>query len=223
MSVAILALAVVACDQKPEPREASKSEKEAVGKIVGQIQVLEKLATDPASANADNLKKSIDFEPYQSLISPLRLGALRNGPREDFQADCVTLDMAMTSATINCTFEGHSVTGSVAKSGDTVTADVTDAFTVDGDTGSANVKANVTLTSTSLDGSIMVAASATGSQGDTSVNASVTFDAITLDSMFCPTAGSLVLSGKAKVRGSESPELTITIGFGPSCGDITKS
>ena len=219
MFIACIAVFASACDQKPEPREASQSEKTAVKEIVGQIKALSQLATAPASA--ENLKAAISFEPYQSLISPLRRGSLRSGALPP-PPECATVNMNMATFT-NCEVEGHNVNGTVTKDGDHVTADVTDTFTLAGEMGTATVDADVTFTMTSIDGSINVSAMATGAQGESSVTAGVTFDNVVLDSMLCPTDGTLTISGDATVRGTAAPKLTITITFGPACGDVQKS
>ena len=212
------ALILASCDGKPEPRNTTAEETTAINQIVGQVSVLKKIAADPKDAK--NILAAVDFEPYKTLISPLRRGTLRSSEVAPIP-DCATTTMnsaTLTNCELSADGTSHTVNGTVSYANDKVAADVSDSFSGK-QTGTASVKADVTFSATLIDGSIKVEASLGG--GDTTVSAAVTFAKITFDSAQCPTGGSLTLGGKVKVKGQEV-STTIVIDFGPACGDVTK-
>ena len=218
----------LACDAKPAPRDATIEEKQAISSIVDQANLLKQIAMNPGSGS--DVITAMDFGAYKCLISPTaRDCGTRSSLRTGAFPDCAKTTVDMTSQNYSaeftmCEVMGHTIDGTVAvTNGNTVTADVTDTFNAtEQGSGMAKVDADITITETSVNGHITVDASAQGAGMSANVNATVDFDNVIVDSMFCPTSGTLSLTGTAKL-GDQSLSAEVTVTFGPSCGDVQKS
>lgn len=132
-----------------------------------------------------------------------------------------------------CTFTGYgdasfTLDGTIAKSGDTVTFDLT--YDITGsDPLHWTIDGSVTVTASSIDGDVHSHGTTSGSQsGGFSVtwDTQVEYNAVILDGTGCPTGGSVHAAMSYDVSGAQgggSFDTQGTATFGPACGQATAS
>jgi hypothetical protein len=171
----------------------------------------------------------------QSIVTPAGasgrlLGMLPPSfPKTDIHNATGTADCTPTG----CTFTSYGdasymINGTINKSGDTVTFDLTYDIT-GGQALSWSIDGSVTVTATSIDGEVHSHGETSGSEsGGFTVtwDTQVQYNAITLDGAGCPTAGSVHATLGYDVSGAQgggSFDTQGTATFGPACGQVTAS
>lgn len=207
---------MIGCGSDPETRPPSESEQVALTSIVGQVQDYKKLID---AQDASQLLAAVNFDPYESLMSPLRRRAFRGRTLSKPLPDCTTTTPSSVTFT-DCEIDGHRISGEVSKEGDLVTVDLEDNFELpSGITGTATLTGKITVTRTSIDGDLHVDASWTDNGTEGRVQVTVSFDGVTTDSNFCPVGGTLTVSGSVTRGFTVTAKRKVT--FGPSCGEAT--
>lgn len=164
----------------------------------------------------------------QGIVSPAAPGS-RLGILPDHLPRSLVSSAATGTATCTptgCTFTNFgddspgnawTIDGTISKSGDTITFDLAYDITSGGAAVDWNIDGAVTVTPTSLDGTVH--SSGTSSAQGTSVDwdVDVAYDAVVLTGG-CPTGGSVTASTSYQVMG-QGYDVEGTITFGPNCGD----
>jgi hypothetical protein len=236
--IASLVVAAAACGSDPDKgtvnTASAKSSVEEMGKINASM-------TAGNGANAASALQAMT-SAGQSIVTPKgqagrQLGLLPESfPHPDLsQAVSGTAECTATG----CTFTNYGdpasfqINGTVNKSGDTTTFDITYDVTSGGTQLGWKIDGSVTLTATSIDGSVhshgttKVDGSMTGGQGTIQItwDTSVDYEAIALDAQGCATGGSVhaVVSYdvKAGSQGGGAFDVEGTAAFGPACGQVT--
>lgn len=217
LSAVLVSSVLVSCgDDGGEARPPSASEQAAIDTIIDNMDVVRQLVANPTDAG---VLAAVDYDAYESLISPVRLAAPRIAGLPAPLPGCVTTDMTTATFT-DCTVEGVTLNGTVTKSGDSYTAALDATIASAAFTGSVSVDGTVTITDTAIDGSFT--ASVIGSEGTTSlaISASVAFADVVLDDAFCPTGGSFTITGSV-TRGGPPIMGSRTIAFLGHCDHLT--
>jgi hypothetical protein len=144
-----------------------------------------------------------------------------------------------TCTPTSCTFDnygsddptsGFTIDGTLSRSGDTITFDLTYDVHSASTTVHWDIDGNVTVTATSVDGNVHSKGETTGDeQGGFHVtwDVDVAYDAIQLDGAGCPVGGSITATSSYDVNaGGQSAQgynVTGTATFGPACGTVTPS
>jgi hypothetical protein len=166
-----------------------------------------------------------------SRISPMGL-LPAHLPKPEIQS------AATGTATCNetsCTFTnfgddtvGNSWTidGTISRSGDSYTFDLTYVVALEGFSDNWAIDGAVTVTATSIDGSVHSQGDATGTQAgyDISWDVTVDYQAIGLDGQGCPTSGSIHAAASYDVSGAGGGggyDIEGTVTFGPACGQAS--
>ncbi|CAN5872008.1 hypothetical protein BH11MYX3_BH11MYX3_49140 [soil metagenome] len=240
LAVASLVVLAAACggddhDKGTINTANAKASVENVGKINAAM----------ASGNGANAAAAVQAmtSAGQSLVSPAgtpqgRLVGLlpESFPRSDLSravtgtADCTATACTFSNYGDNSTGSSWLINGTVSKSGDTTSFDITYDVTSGGTSVKWAIDGSVTITATSIDGNIHshgVTDVAAGS-GNQAVNVTwdtdVDYQAITLDAQGCATSGKVhaVVSYKVSSGGNGGAyDVEGTAVFGPACGQVT--
>jgi hypothetical protein len=136
-----------------------------------------------------------------------------------------------TCSPTSCTFTNFgddtpgsawTIDGTITKSGDTITFDLTYDIESGGQTVNWNIDGSVAVTATSIDGTVNSNGSATGGPaGGVSWDVSVRYDAVQLDGTGCPIGGSVTASTSYEAAGRAVYNVEGTVSFGPACGQTS--
>jgi hypothetical protein len=207
------------------------------------VEQIGKVNTAMAAGNGANAAAAVQAMTAagQSLVTPMgqagrQLGILPDKfPRPDLsQAVTGTAECTPSGCTFNSYGDdaaGWKINGSVSKSGDTTTFDITYDVNSAGTSLAWTIDGKVTVTATSIDGDVHSHGETKfeGGSGTQGVNVtwdtSVDYQAITLDAQGCATAGkvSAVVSYKVETGGRSGGAFDVagSATFGPACGQVT--
>ena len=185
ISLLVTTILVAACSS--EGRKANPDEQQAAsGFVVSALSIRD-------SFNTQNAMPAL----------PITFGFMPDG------VDCVV--RTADRVTFNCTDDGITVTGSIAKSGDHVSLDLHASGRI-----SMDFTGDLTLSDTELNGTLMLRIAA----DQASIRADATYDHIRLDAARCPVGGRLRTGAEVSIPG-KTQSRDLEIGFGPTCGDVT--
>ena len=185
ISLLVTTILVAACSS--EGRKANPDEQQAASGFV---------------TSALSIRDSFNSQNAMPTL-PITFGFMPDG------VDCVVRTADRVS--FNCTEDGITVTGSVAKTSDHVTLDLhaTGRITMD-------FTGDLTLSDTELNGTLSLRISS----DQASIRADASYDHIRLDAARCPVAGRLRFDAEVSIPG-KTQSRDLEIGFGPTCGDVT--
>lgn len=165
-------------------------------------------AVNGLSANF-NLMAGAKLQHEQMALRSTAFGAVDDG--------CVVL--APGSFTYSdCDFAGNTVNGSVVRSGDTISIDLSFARSDEDSSTTIDVDGAVDVTATAIDGYVdfTITTENEGFSSETILDGD--FDVV-LDEQGCAVDGELEVHGKTKVLG-QSQSVWAKAEFGPTCGDV---
>jgi hypothetical protein len=185
ISLIVTTILVAACSS--EGRKANLEEQQAASGFV---------------ASALSIRDSFNSQDAMPAL-PITFGFMPDG------VDCVV--RTADRVTFNCTEDGITVSGSIAKSGDHVTLDLHATGRI-----SMDFTGDFTLSETEVNGTLSLRATA----DQATIRADASYDHVRLDAARCPVAGRLRFDAEVSVPG-RSQSRDLEIGFGPACGDVT--
>ncbi|MBL0220613.1 MAG: hypothetical protein IPQ07_42945 [Myxococcales bacterium] len=239
IALASLVVAAAACggdshDKGTVNTASAKASVENVGKINAAM----------AAGNGANAAAAVQglTSAGQSLVTPAtgagRLVGLlpESFPKHDLSqavtgtADCTPTGCTFTNFGDDAAGSSWKINGSVSKTGDTTSFDLTYDVSSAGATVKWAIDGAITITATSIDGSIHshgvtdVAAGSASAGVNVTWDTAVDYDAITLDAQGCATAGTVhaVVSYSVKSGGNGGAfDVEGSATFGPACGQVT--
>lgn len=113
------------------------------------------------------------------------------------------------------------IDGTISKSGDTITFDLTYDVTSGGTMVDWSIDGSVTVTPTSIDGTVNSSGTTNGGGQNVSWDVSVHYDGVQLDGSGCPIGGSVTASTSYTVGGVNAYDVEGSVTFGPACGQTT--
>jgi hypothetical protein len=236
--IASLVVTAAACggddhDKGTVNTASAKTSVEQVGKVNSAM----------AAGNGANAAAAVQAmtSASQSLVTPMgqpgrQLGLLPDTfPRGDLsQAVTGTAECTPSGCTFNSYGDdaaGWKINGSISKSGDTTTFDLTYDVSSAGTSLAWMIDGKLTITATSIDGEVhnngrTKFEGGSGTQGiDVTWDTSVDYQAIVLDAQGCATGGtvSAVVSYSVKTGGQSGGAFDVAgaATFGPACGQVT--
>lgn len=142
--------------------------------------------------------------------------------------------LAAITGTANCTPTGCTFTnygddtpgnmwtinGTIGKSGDTISFDLTYDVTSGGTSVDWTIDGAVTVTPSMIDGDVSSTGSTNaGAGGNVNWDVDVSYNAVQLDGAGCPIGGSITAATSYEVGGQGVYNVEGTVTFGPNCGD----
>ena len=167
----------------------------------------------------------------QSIVTPAAPGALiglapADLPRPLFQsaatgtADCTPAGCTFTNFGDDAPGNAWTIDGTISKAGDRITFDLTYDIASGGTNVDWAIDGAVTVTATSIDGSVHSrGATSGGPGGNVTWDVDVTYADLVLDGSGCPTGGSVTASTSYTVNGMAAFDVEGTVTYGPACGD----
>lgn len=224
--VAAFALvALAACGSDPDPGTVNPQSARTSIDQVGNVNVAMMNSNGSAAASAVAAMTAAG----QGIVSPAAPGArLGLAPSElpDSQilaaqtgtAECTPTGCTFTNFGDDTPGNAWTIDGTITKSGDTITFDLSYDIASQGAQVDWNIEGSVTVTPTSLDGAVHSTGSSStaGTSVDWDVN--VRYDDVVLDGTGCPTGGSVTASTSYSVMG-QGYDVEGTVTFGPACGE----
>lgn len=239
LALASLVVAAAACggddhDKGTINTANAKASVENVGKINAAM----------AAGNGANAAAAVQAltSSGQSLVTPAGgagrvVGLLpERFPKHDLSqavtgtADCTPTGCTFTNYGDDTTGSSWKINGSVSRSGDTTTFDLTYDVASGGTTVNWAIDGAITVTATSIDGNLHSHGVTDVASGSASAGVNVTWDtavdynAIALDAQGCATGGSVhaVVSYSVKSGGNGGAfDVEASATFGPACGQVT--
>ncbi len=136
--------------------------------------------------------------------------------------NCVT-EAGGTVTYTNCSDGSQTINGTIAISGDTVTVDLRIGYASGGYAGDVVYKGSVTITSTSVNGSLSFDYGMSGA----TYSVDISYESIGLDAGGCAVSGSMAIDQSIKIGGGSlgglagsSSGASFRVDFGPACGDM---
>ncbi|HVV85851.1 MAG TPA: hypothetical protein VHE35_22485 [Kofleriaceae bacterium] len=224
-SVAIVALA--ACGgSDPSPGTVNSQNARTSIDQVGQVNAALAASDGNMAASAVAAMTAAG----QGIVSPSAPAGRLEGLAPDHLPRSLVSSAATGTANCTaagCTFDhfgddtpgnGWTIDGSISKSGDTITFDLTYDVTSGGATVDWSIDGSVTVTATSIDGSVhSKGTSSSGPAGGVSWDVSVDYQNVQLDGSGCPIGGSIHAS-TAYDFAAGSYDVAGDVTFGPACG-----
>jgi len=238
----ILVVAAAACgEDEPDKGTVNTTSAKASVENVGKVN------SSMASSNGANAASAVQAmtQAGQSIVTPSgqpsRLVGLlpETFPRPDLSsavsgtAECTPTSCTFTNYGDDATSASWKINGTITKSGDTTTFDLDYDVTSAGTSLKWQIDGSLTITATSIDGSVHShgVTNVTGGTGGAPGQVNVTWDtdvdyqAIVLDAQGCATGGSVhaVVSYDVDAGGQSGGAFKVqgTAAFGPACGQVT--
>lgn len=137
-------------------------------------------------------------------------------------ANCTPTGCTFTNFGDDTPGNSWTIDGTISKSGDRITFDLTYDVTSGGTTVDWSIDGSVTVTATSIDGTVNSSGTTNaGAGGNVSWDVSVDYNNVQLDGTGCPIGGSVTASTSYTVAGQNAYDVEGTVTFGPACGQTS--
>jgi hypothetical protein len=177
------------------------------------------LMTASAQSIVTPMQQASRLVPWVRLLPPVRVDIAR-APTGTVM--CTPTTCTFESYGDDSTTAGYIVDGSISTSGDTYTFDVTYTIQTTMSTLDWRITGPVTVTDTSVSGSIHSVGDTSGETMmggyDVSWDVAVDYDEIMLDTTGCPVDGTVQAEASYTVNGMAAYDVAGEVAFGPACG-----
>lgn len=193
---------------------ANADEREAAYALIAQIDAFDQLTHDASDGGA--LLTAASYEGVVALLAPEGIPIALLSRAGAPLTDCVSASGG--GATFSgCAIDEHTVDGIVSSTGNAVDAELVDVFLVtEGVHGAATLNTYLGAQAGIVDGHLDLSLMWAADSADHVMDARVRIDGVVLDAGSCPTGGSITVSGSV----DSGPLRTVTLAFGPTCGDV---